>query len=94
MFGGRGGSLLARLMPWVVAIVLFFGVSYYFYAPQFEGKSLSQGDIAQYAGMSKDIKEHREATGEDPQWTGNMLSILRRLSSAAQVGLWALWIAL
>ena len=74
MFGGRGGSLLARLMPWVVAMVLFFGVSYYFYAPQFEGKSLSQGDIAQYAGMSKDIKEHREAMGEDPQWTGNMFS--------------------
>ena len=63
-----------KLTPWVVAVVLFFGVSYIFYAPQFEGKSLRQGDIAQYAGMSQDIKEHREATGEDPQWTGNMFS--------------------
>ena len=63
-----------KLTPWVVAVVLFFGVSYIFYAPQFEGKSLQQGDIAQYAGMSQDIKEHREATGEDPQWTGNMFS--------------------
>lgn len=70
----RGGVLGSRFAPWVIAIVLFFGVSYLFYAPQFEGKSLSQGDIAQYAGMSKDIKEHREATGEDPQWTGNMFS--------------------
>ncbi len=64
----------SRIMPWVVACLLFFGVSYTFYAPQFEGKSLMQGDISQYAGMSKDIKEHREATGEDPQWTGGMFS--------------------
>ena len=62
------------MLPWVVAVALFFGVAYTFYAPQFEGKSLAQGDISQYAGMSKDIKQHREATGEDPQWTGNMFS--------------------
>ena len=60
------------IAPWLVGALLFFVVNYHFYAPQFDGKSLSQGDIAQYAGMSKDIKEHREATGEDPQWTGNM----------------------
>lgn len=62
------------IAPWVSAIIIFFGVSYIFYAPQFDDKSLAQGDIEQYAGMSKDIKEHREATGEDPQWTGNMFS--------------------
>ena len=60
--------------PWLVGALCFWLVSYHFYAPQFDGKSLSQGDIAQYAGMSKDIKEHREATGEDPQWTGNMFA--------------------
>ena len=63
-----------KATPWVVAVALFFVVSSLFYAPQFEGKSLQQGDIAQYAGMSQDIKEHREATGDDPQWTGNMFS--------------------
>jgi hypothetical protein len=61
-------------LPWIAGIAVFAIVSLRFFAPQFEGKSLSQGDIAQYAGMSKDIKEHREATGEDPQWTGNMFS--------------------
>ena len=72
--GGKWWSLGVKLLPWVVAMVLFFGVSYIFYAPQFEGKSLQQGDIAQYAGMSQDIKEHRASEGEDPQWTGNMFS--------------------
>lgn len=60
--------------PWFVGLMIFWFVSHHFYAPQFDGKSLSQGDIAQYAGMSEDIRTHREATGEDPQWTGNMFS--------------------
>ena len=63
-----------HILPWVVGIAIFVVVSLEFYAPQFDGKSLGQGDIAQYAGMSQDIKAHREATGEDPQWTGNMFS--------------------
>lgn len=62
------------IAPWLVGIAIFWGVSFNFFAPQFEGKSLSQGDIAQYAGMSQDIRTHRETTGEDPQWTGNMFS--------------------
>ena len=53
-------------LPWITGIAIFAIVSLRFFAPQFEGKSLGQGDIAQYAGMSKDIKEHRETTGEDP----------------------------
>lgn len=71
------GSLLrvAKMVaPWLVAVLAFWAVSYTFYAPQFDDKSLSQGDIAQYAGMSQDIREHRSETGEDPQWTGNMFS--------------------
>lgn len=67
-------SLAKRVSPWLVGVVLFWGVCYHFFAPQFDGKSLGQGDIAQYAGMSADIREHRTSTGEDPQWTGNMFS--------------------
>lgn len=62
------------IAPWLVGVLVFWLVSHHFYAPQFEGKSLSQGDIAQYAGMSEDIRQHRETTGDDPQWTGNMFS--------------------
>ncbi|MBP3548183.1 MAG: YfhO family protein [Alistipes sp.] len=65
---------LMDLAPWVVGVLIFWMVSHHFYAPQFEGRSLSQGDIAQYAGMSEDIREHRAVEGEDPQWTGNMFS--------------------
>ena len=63
-----------NILPWMVGIFIFGLVSYTFFAPQFDDKSLSQGDITNYAGMSHDIHEHREATGEDPQWTGGMFS--------------------
>ena len=33
---------------------------------------LQQHDIEQFNGMSRDIREHRNLTGEDPQWTGAM----------------------
>ena len=65
---------LHKALPWVVGFLLFWAVSAIFFAPQFEDKSLGQGDIAQYSGMSADIHKHREATGEDPQWTGGMFS--------------------
>lgn len=67
-------TLLQKLLPWVVGVVVFWFVSDMFYAPQRDGMSLSQGDIQQYAGMSQDIREHRAQSGEDPRWTGNMFS--------------------
>ena len=67
-------KILGVVAPWVVGIAIFWAVSATLFAPQFEGKSLGQGDIAQYSGMSADIRNHREATGEDPQWTGGMFS--------------------
>ena len=67
-------TIFRHVAPWVVGIALFWGVCYHFFAPQGEGKSLNQGDVTQYAGMSHDIHLHRQATGEDPQWTGNMFS--------------------
>ena len=65
---------MGKVLPWLVGGLLFWVVSYTFFAPQFDDKSLGQGDIAQYSGMSADIRAHREATGEDPQWTGGMFS--------------------
>ena len=65
---------LQKALPWLMGVIIFWVVSLTFYAPQFDGKSLGQGDIAQYSGMSADIRAHREATGEDPQWTGGMFS--------------------
>ncbi|MBR3589503.1 MAG: hypothetical protein IKL43_00660, partial [Alistipes sp.] len=67
-------KIISRVAPWITGIVAFWLVTNIFFAPQRDGMSLDQGDIRQYAGMSEDIRQMREATGEDPQWTGNMFS--------------------
>ncbi|MFI3277293.1 MAG: hypothetical protein SNH28_00610 [Rikenellaceae bacterium] len=59
-------------VPTVVAFVVYALISMLYFAPQLSGDVLVQGDVVQYEGMSKEIIDTREATGEDPQWTGAM----------------------
>ncbi|MBO7343952.1 MAG: hypothetical protein J6U45_07970, partial [Alistipes sp.] len=56
----------------VIAIALFFLLAILYCAPQMSGEVLIQHDVQQYDGMTKDILDNREATGEDAQWTGGM----------------------
>ncbi len=65
---------LKKAIPFSLAVLiyaLFVGV---YFAPQFSGEVLSQGDVRQYEGMTQEILETRERTGEDPQWSGSMFS--------------------
>ncbi|MBO5875536.1 MAG: YfhO family protein [Alistipes sp.] len=65
-------QIIAKILPYMVPLLLFFGVAAAYFAPQFSGKVLPQHDVEQYEGMWSDIRSHREATGEDAQWTGGM----------------------
>lgn len=60
---------LLRILPYASAIVLFLVLAMAYFAPQLSGKKLNMGDITQYEGMSRDIKQ-QQAAGQDPQWTG------------------------
>lgn len=64
----------SQFLSTLVAIVLFGVVSLLYFMPQFQGESLPQGDVRQFEGMNREISLTREATGEDPQWTGAMFS--------------------
>ena len=66
--------MLRKILPLLVAIILFSVVSIVGFAPQLEGKVLPQHDIQQFDGMSRDIRECRANFDEDPQWTGAMFS--------------------
>ena len=55
-----------------IAIALFFLLAILYCSPQMSGEVLIQHDVQQYDGMTKDILDNREATGEDAQWTGGM----------------------
>lgn len=64
---------LKRFLPQAVAIVLFALITAFFFSPLvFDGKRVRQGDITQFAGASKEIKDFREKTGEEALWTNSM----------------------
>ncbi|MCD8073396.1 MAG: YfhO family protein, partial [Alistipes sp.] len=43
-----------------------------YFLPQYSGKEISMHDMTQYEGMSREIVDHRQQYGQDPQWTGAM----------------------
>ena len=53
-------------------IVAFAAITLIYFSPIFEGKRLQQHDIGMYKGMSKEIADYREATGETTLWTNSM----------------------
>lgn len=65
-------KLLQKALPHFVALVIFAAVSALFFAPQYSGKALRQGDMVHVNGMGQDIVEHIEQYGEHPQWAGRM----------------------
>ena len=66
------GGLMRKALRYIVPLAVFWCVSAGCFLPQFEGKVLPQHDVQQYDAMWRDIRQHREATGEDAQWTGAM----------------------
>ncbi len=61
-----------KLLPHAVAVVVFLLVTCLYFFPQFEGKKLQQSDFISFQGMSKEILDHKEKTGETTLWTNAM----------------------
>lgn len=58
--------------PHLVAILVFIVITMIYFSPLLEGKKLKQHDIAMFKGMSKEIADFRESTGEEALWTNSM----------------------
>jgi len=55
----------------LIALVIFVVASAAYFAPQFSGKKINQGDTIQFIGMSKEINDYHEKTGKWSQWTNS-----------------------
>lgn len=64
----------SNAIAYISAIVIFLIITIVYFSPLLEGKKLKQHDITMFKGMSKEIVDHREATGEEPLWTNSMFS--------------------
>jgi len=63
---------IKSIWPYLAAIVLFIALGIIYFSPVLEGKKLKQSDITHWRGMSKEIVDYRDATGEEPLWTNSM----------------------
>ncbi|MBN2173366.1 MAG: YfhO family protein [Bacteroidales bacterium] len=63
-----------QFIPYIVGIIIFIIISLVYLSPLLEGKKLKQDDITRHTGMSKEIVDFREKTGEEPLWTNSMFS--------------------
>ena len=61
-----------KVLPYVVAIVVFVGFTLAYLAPLLEGKVLNAGDVNNWRGMANEIVEYRAETGDSPCWTNSM----------------------
>ena len=65
---------LKKLSPHLIVILLFVGISFAYFSPLLEGKRLDMPDIKNHKGMSKEVFDFREATGDEALWTNSMFS--------------------
>jgi hypothetical protein len=66
-------NFASDVLPHVVAAVFFLLVTVLFFRPMFfDNMDLAQSDIHQFLGSSKELRDFREATGEEGLWAGAM----------------------
>ena len=63
-----------KLIPHLVVLFLFVIISFVYFSPVLKGKKLDMQDIKHWKGMSKEVVDFRDATGEEALWTNSMFS--------------------
>jgi len=59
-----------KVIPYIVAIVIFTLASILYFHPLLKGQKLNQSDITQFRGMVKEINDFRLDKDAEPYWTG------------------------
>lgn len=64
----------SAVKPHLLAILVFAAISIVYFPSMIEGKKIAQSDVQGYKGMSKEIDDYRDQTGEEALWTNSMFS--------------------
>lgn len=67
-------NIFKKLLPHLIAVVIFLIVAIVYCKPAFEGKVVQQHDTQGWRGMSQQSLEFREKYGYYPLWTNSMFS--------------------
>src|SRR6476620_5369290 len=67
-------GLLKKLLPHIIAVVLFLIVAVLYCRPALEGKVLQQHDVTQWKAMAQNSFQYKETHGHFPLWSNSMFS--------------------
>jgi len=67
-------GLVKKLLPHVIAIVVFLIITAIFCRPALEGNVLNQHDITGWKGMAQNAFEYKAKHGHYPLWNPNLFS--------------------
>jgi hypothetical protein len=76
--------LLKKILPHIIAVVIFLIVSLLFCKPALEGNVLNQGDIIGWKGMAQNAFEYKEKHGHYPLWNPNLFSGMPNYQTAME----------
>ncbi len=63
-----------KISPHLIVLLLFVAISFTYFSPVLNGKMLDMPDIKHHKGMSKEVIDFRNKTGEEALWTNSMFS--------------------
>ena len=63
-----------KLLPHLIAVIVFLIVAAIYCKPALQGKVLSQGDITHWKAMFEDMRKYKETHGHLPLWSNGMFS--------------------
>ena len=66
--------LLKKLLPHIIAIVVFIVAAALFCKPALEGNVLNQDDVTKWKGVAQNSFDYKEKTGHFPLWNPNLFS--------------------
>jgi hypothetical protein len=64
-------KIFKNIVPHVICIIFLASLSLTYFYPVLSNKAISQSDISQFSGMSKQIVDHRIEFDEEPYWLDN-----------------------
>ncbi len=75
---------MGKILPHVIAIIVFLAITMIYFSPLLEGKVLMQSDVAHYNGAAQEVREYYYKEGQSSAWTGSMFSGM----PTYQIGIW------
>lgn len=77
-------GFLKKALPHIIAIVVFFIVSFLYCKPAFQGNELNQGDVQHWRNMAQNAFDYKEKHGHFPLWNPSMFSGMPNYQTAME----------